>query len=61
MEERLSQVLSTSTGIKKKLMDWAMSNGIEGTFAEIHGKPTPRFWGVAKRLFNKIKAALGME
>ena len=43
------------------MLDWAMSIGIEGTFAEIHGKPTPRFWGVAKRLFNKIKSALGME
>lgn len=28
LEERLSQVLSTTTGIKKKLMDWARSNGI---------------------------------
>ena len=61
LEERLTQVISTTTGIKKKMLDWAMSIGIEGTFAEIHGKPTPRFWGVAKRLFNKIKSALGME
>ena len=42
-------------------MNWAMSKGIEGTFAEIHKKDTPSGWWLAKRLYNKIKSSLGME
>lgn len=53
--------LAAATGLKKKLIDWAMSVGVEGTFAELHGRPTPRFWFMAKRIFNKIKTQLGLD
>ena len=33
LEEKLSDVISNTGGLKKKLLDWAMSLGIEGTFA----------------------------
>ena len=61
LEEKLAETLSAATGLKKKLMDWAMSIGIEGTFAEIQGKPTPRGWFLAKKLFKKIKLGMGFD
>ena len=43
-------------GLKKTIADWAKSMGPQGTHAEITGKPTPKMWGLAKKLvFNKIK------
>jgi long-subunit acyl-CoA synthetase (AMP-forming) len=33
LEEKLAQTIASATGIKKKLLDWAMSIGTEGTFA----------------------------
>ena len=53
--------LSAATGIKKRLLDWAMGIGIQGTFDEMHGRSTPMFWSLAKRLFGKIKTQLGLE
>lgn len=45
-----------TTGLKRKIADWAKSKGAEGTYAEINGGPLPNFWGLAKKLvFNKIK------
>lgn len=62
MEEKLGEGLSSATGMKKKLVDWAMSIGIEGTFAEMNNQPTPRGWGIAKKLFfNKLKSTLGLD
>ena len=61
MEEKLSDSLLSSTGIKKKLIDWAMGVGIQGTMDELHNRPTPTFWGVAKKLFNKIKTQIGLD
>ena len=53
--------MSAASGIKKKLLDWAMGIGVQGTFDELHGRSTPMFWGLAKRLYGKIKTQLGLE
>lgn len=53
---------SQTTGVKKKIVDWAKSIGAAGTYAEINGGPLPRGWSLAKKLvFNKVKEALGLE
>jgi len=45
-----------TTGLKRKIADWAKSIAAEGTFAEINGGTFPRGWNIAKKLvFNKIK------
>ena len=51
-----------TTGLKRKMADWAKSKAIEGTYAEVNGLPTPSGWSVAKKLvFNKIKENLGLD
>jgi long-chain-fatty-acid--CoA ligase ACSBG len=52
-----------TTGIKRKIADWAKSKAPEGTYAEVTGKTSPpMFWGLAKKLvFNKIKQNLGLD
>ena len=62
MEERIAAIGAETTGLKRKIADWAKSKGPEGTYAEINGGPLPRFWGLAKKLvFNKIKENLGLD
>lgn len=38
-----------------------MSIGVEGTFAEIHGRPTPKGWSKAKKILQQIKALVGFD
>lgn len=63
MEEKIAAIGAQTTGVKKKIADWAKSKGPIGTFAEITGKTsTPMFWSTAKKLvFNKVKANLGLD
>lgn len=56
MEEKLTAIGQETTGVKRKIADWAKSIAAEGTYAEYNGGPLPRFWGLAKKLvFDKIK------
>lgn len=52
----MTEIGQETTGLKRKIADWAKSIGPEGTYAEINGGTLPRFWGLAKKLvFNKVK------
>ena len=56
MEEKMVEVGSKTTGLKRKLADWAKAMGAEGTYAEMNGKPTPFMWSIAKKLiYSKVK------
>lgn len=60
--DKIDLMITTSTGIKKRLFAWAKSIGNEGTYAELNGKPTPFGWSIAKTLiYNKIKSTLGID
>ena len=60
--DKLNLMIQTSTGIKKKMLDWARSIGNKGTLAELNGRSTPVGWIIAKQIFyNKIKATLGID
>ena len=62
MEEKIALIGAQTTGLKRKVADWAKSKGIEGTYAEQTGKPTPKMWSLAKKLvFNKVKENLGFD
>jgi len=62
MQEGITAVGAQTTGLKRKIADWAKSIGPQGTYAEINGGPLPRGWGIAKKLvFDKIKANLGLD
>ena len=62
MEEKISAIGAQTTGLKRKIADWTKSKGIEGTYAEETGKPTPKMWSLAKKLvFDKIKENLGLN
>lgn len=62
LEEGITAIGSQTTGLKRKIADWAKGMGAEGTYAEINGGPLPRGWGIAKKLvFNKIKENLGLD
>ena len=62
MEEKISLIGAQTTGLKRKIADWAKSKGLNGTFAEQNGKPTPKMWSLAKKLvFDKIKENLGFD
>ena len=63
MEEKIAAIGAQTTGLKKKIADWAKSKSADGTYAEETGKKSPpMFWGLAKKLvFNKIKANLGLD
>ncbi len=62
MEEKLVAIGSETTGLKRKIADWAKAKGAAGTYAEINGGSLPSFWGLAKKLvFNKIKEGLGLD
>lgn len=53
---------SETTGLKKKIADWAKSIGPIGTNAQLNGKSMPNMWSIAEKLvFNKIKEALGLD
>ena len=55
-------VASQNTGLKKKIGEWAVSKGAEGTYAEINGGSLPSGWSIAKKLvFDKIKENLGLD
>lgn len=56
LQEGIMAQGAQTTGLKKKIADWAKSIGAAGTYAEINGGPFPRGWSIAKKLvFNKIK------
>lgn len=60
--DKIDLMISTSTGIKKRLFTWAKSIGKEGTLAEMTGRPTPFGWTIAKKLiYDKIKVTLGID
>lgn len=52
-----------TTGVKRKLADWAKAKSPQGTYFEETGKGTePSMWKICKKMvFNKIKANLGLE
>lgn len=56
MEERITAIGAETTGLKRKIADWAKSKAAEGTYAEVNGGSLPSGWSIAKKLvFNKIK------
>ena len=62
IEENISAMEAQTTGLKRKIINWAKSKGAEGTYAEQNGKPTPKMWSLAKKLvFDKIKENLGLD
>lgn len=62
VEEQMKRMAKSNGAAKKKLGDWAKSIGVEGTFAEMQGKPRPFAWDFAKAIvYNNIKKALGMD
>eukprot|EP00762_Andalucia_godoyi_P007828 ANDGO_01758.mRNA.1 Very long-chain-fatty-acid--CoA ligase bubblegum len=51
-----------TTGMKKKIAEWARGKGLEGGFAEQSGKSKPWGYGIARRLvFDKVRAKLGFD
>ena len=51
-----------TTGLKRKIADWAKSKAAEGTQAQLNGGSFPSGWSLAKKLvFNKIKQNLGLD
>lgn len=62
MEEKITAIGAQTTGLKRKIADWAKSKAPEGTYAEVNGGNFPSGWGLAKKLvFNKIKENLGLD
>ena len=63
IEEKIAAIGAQTTGVKRKLADWAKSKSPQGTLFEITGKGSePSMWKVCKKLvFNKVKANLGLE
>ena len=62
MEEKITQIGAQTTGVKRKIADWAKAKAADGTYAEINGGQLPFMWGLAKSLvFNKIKENLGLD
>ena len=56
MEEKIAAIGAQTTGLKRKIADWAKAMATQGTYAELNGGSTPRGWSVAKKIvFNKIK------
>lgn len=62
MEEKIISIAAQTTGLKKKIAEWAKAKGADGTYAQINGGQLPSWWGLAKKLvFNKIKENLGFD
>ena len=56
MEEKIAAIGAQTTGLKRRIADWAKAMAPQGTYAELNGGSTPRGWSVAKKIvFNKIK------
>ena len=56
MEDKIMAIGAQTTGLKRKIADWAKSKAADGTYAEVNGGVFPSMWGFAKSLvFNKIK------
>ena len=61
MEEKITAIGTQTKGLKKKIANWAKSQGSRGTFAEQTGEMTPKGWCLAKKLvFDKVKENLGL-
>jgi long-chain-fatty-acid--CoA ligase ACSBG len=62
IEEKMRLMASQNGAIKSAISGWAKGMGKEGTFAELHGKPTPMCFGLAKTLvYKNVKKALGLD
>lgn len=63
IEERITAVGAQTTGVKRKLADWAKAKSPQGTYHELTGKGSePSMWKVCKKLvFDKIKENLGLD
>lgn len=62
IDEKMKQVAAENGWLKTKIANWAKSIGVEGTFAEVHGKKLPFGFGLAKKVvYNNVKKALGLD
>jgi long-chain-fatty-acid--CoA ligase ACSBG len=60
--EKMQARFQLTSGMKKKILDWARGKGVSGNVAVQKGQSKPRGFGTARRMvFNDIRVALGLD
>mmetsp|Transcript_5720 Transcript_5720/g.13657 ORF Transcript_5720/g.13657 Transcript_5720/m.13657 type:complete len:722 (+) Transcript_5720:98-2263(+) len=62
IEEKMKAIGAQSTGLRKRLAEWAKAVGSRGTNALLEGDKVPFGFSIAERLvFSKVREALGFD
>lgn len=62
MQEQLESVTSKSSHVKRYLLNWARSIGLQGNLSKMNGGAVPFGWRLANSLiFKKIRIAMGLD
>ena len=59
--EKMKAMGQETTGLKKTISTWAKGKGLEGNYSTQRGGSRPWGWFFASFIFDKVKAALGLD
>jgi long-subunit acyl-CoA synthetase (AMP-forming) len=62
IQSKMAEAGAQAKPLQKKIAAWARKVGLEAGYAQMNGKSTPLFYGVAKKVvFSKVRARLGLD